>query len=116
MLERLKEHSNTVGVRGKSRLTWSNRMLFASVPAGRGRPRMLSTGVVLSPTRELAIQTLKFFRELGRNTTLRACLLVRCMPCDRRTLHAVQRCMPCDRRTLHAVQHARVASWMTGGR
>ena len=48
MLERLKEHSNTVGVRG----------------------------VVLSPTRELAIQTLKFFRELGRNTTLRACLLV----------------------------------------
>merc|ERR1719253_1750729 len=32
--------------------------------------------VVLSPTRELAMQTCKFFRQLGRYCGLRCCLLV----------------------------------------
>jgi ATP-dependent RNA helicase DDX54/DBP10 len=31
---------------------------------------------VLSPTRELALQTLKFGKDLGRHTGLRMCLLV----------------------------------------
>jgi ATP-dependent RNA helicase DDX54/DBP10 len=33
-------------------------------------------GLVLSPTRELALQTLKFAKELGKFTDLRFCLLV----------------------------------------
>ena len=33
-------------------------------------------GVVLSPTRELAIQTLRFCRQMAKHTTLRAALLV----------------------------------------
>eukprot|EP01100_Stratorugosa_tubuloviscum_P004148 TRINITY_DN2028_c4_g1_i1.p1 TRINITY_DN2028_c4_g1~~TRINITY_DN2028_c4_g1_i1.p1 ORF type:complete len:700 (-),score=340.37 TRINITY_DN2028_c4_g1_i1:800-2899(-) len=32
--------------------------------------------LILSPTRELAIQTLKFFRELGKYTDIRCCLLL----------------------------------------
>merc|ERR1719443_1403919 len=46
--ERLRSHSATVGIRG----------------------------AVLSPTRELAMQTATFFRKLGRYTGLRCCLLV----------------------------------------
>jgi ATP-dependent RNA helicase DDX54/DBP10 len=48
MLEQLQEHSSKYGARG----------------------------VVLTPTRELAMQTLKFARELGAFTNLRTCLLV----------------------------------------
>eukprot|EP01083_Nonionella_stella_P199241 730756_1 len=48
MFERLKEHSTKIGARA----------------------------VVLSPTRELALQTHKFARQLGKMTTLRACILV----------------------------------------
>eukprot|EP00933_Yihiella_yeosuensis_P069475 TRINITY_DN7603_c2_g1_i1.p1 TRINITY_DN7603_c2_g1~~TRINITY_DN7603_c2_g1_i1.p1 ORF type:complete len:953 (-),score=255.17 TRINITY_DN7603_c2_g1_i1:132-2990(-) len=48
MIERLKVHSVSVGVRG----------------------------VVLSPTRELAMQTAKFGRQLGKYSGLRNCLLV----------------------------------------
>ncbi|KAI9197350.1 uncharacterized protein BJ171DRAFT_222961, partial [Polychytrium aggregatum] len=48
LLERLKVHSAKVGCRA----------------------------LVLSPTRELAIQTLKFTKEMGKNTDLRACILV----------------------------------------
>ncbi len=32
--------------------------------------------MILSPTRELAIQTMKFASEIGQFTNLRACLLV----------------------------------------
>ena len=32
--------------------------------------------IILSPSRELAIQTLKFAKELGKHTDLRLCLLV----------------------------------------
>ena len=32
--------------------------------------------IVLAPSRELAIQTIKFAKELGKHTDLRACLLV----------------------------------------
>jgi ATP-dependent RNA helicase DDX54/DBP10 len=32
--------------------------------------------IVLSPTRDLALQTLKFARELGKHTDLRLCLVV----------------------------------------
>ena len=48
MFERLKEHSLKVGIRG----------------------------LILAPTRELALQTLKFAKELGKYTDLRLCLLV----------------------------------------
>ena len=48
MLERLKTHSAKVGVRA----------------------------MIISPTRELAIQTLKFCKELGKHTALRFCLIV----------------------------------------
>lgn len=48
LLERLKEHSARVGARA----------------------------VILSPGRELALQTLKFVKELGKHTDLRACILV----------------------------------------
>ena len=48
MLEQLQEHSQQVGARG----------------------------VILTPTRELAMQTLKFARELGCFTNLRVCLLI----------------------------------------
>jgi ATP-dependent RNA helicase DDX54/DBP10 len=48
MLERLGEHSSTVGVRG----------------------------IVLSPTRELAQQTMDFLIKLGKLTTLRASLII----------------------------------------
>ena len=47
-VQRLREHSTVVGVRA----------------------------VVLSPTRELALQTAKFARQLGKNTDLRICILV----------------------------------------
>ncbi len=48
MLERLKTHSAKIGVRG----------------------------IIISPTRELALQTLKFCKELGKHTDLRYCLIV----------------------------------------
>ena len=48
MLERLKMHTAKTGIRA----------------------------IVLSPSRELAIQTLKFAKELGKHTDLRICLLV----------------------------------------
>ncbi|CRG86603.1 hypothetical protein PISL3812_03613 [Talaromyces islandicus] len=48
MIERLKSHSNQVGLRG----------------------------LILSPSRELALQTLKVVKELGRGTDLKAVLLV----------------------------------------
>jgi ATP-dependent RNA helicase DDX54/DBP10 len=48
MLEQLQEHSPKVGARG----------------------------IILTPTRELAMQTLKFARELGCFTNLRVCLLI----------------------------------------
>ncbi|CAI5950113.1 unnamed protein product [Closterium sp. NIES-64] len=48
MIERLKAHSNTGGIRA----------------------------VILSPTRELALQTFKFTKELGKFTDLRAAVLV----------------------------------------
>lgn len=48
LIERLQEHSLQIGARG----------------------------VVLSPTRELAEQTLKFTKELGAFTNLRSCLLI----------------------------------------
>ncbi|GJP45973.1 hypothetical protein CLOM_g5309 [Closterium sp. NIES-68] len=48
MIERLKAHSNTAGIRA----------------------------VILSPTRELALQTFKFTKELGKFTDLRAAVLV----------------------------------------
>ena len=48
MLERLKAHSAKVGCRG----------------------------LILSPSRELAMQTLKFVKELGKYTDLRAIMLV----------------------------------------
>eukprot|EP01027_Heterolobosea_sp_BB2_P003864 GEZU01005819.1.p1 GENE.GEZU01005819.1~~GEZU01005819.1.p1 ORF type:complete len:808 (-),score=272.47 GEZU01005819.1:49-2472(-) len=48
MFEKLKEHSSIVGVRG----------------------------IILVPTRELALQTNKFIKEIGQFTDLRSCLLV----------------------------------------
>jgi ATP-dependent RNA helicase DDX54/DBP10 len=48
MVEKLKCHSGKVGARG----------------------------LVLSPSRELALQTLKFTKELSKYTDLRACMLV----------------------------------------
>jgi superfamily II DNA/RNA helicase len=39
-------------------------------------PRVGARAVILSPTRELAVQTLRFTADLGRFTDLRACLLV----------------------------------------
>ncbi|KAJ3102120.1 ATP-dependent RNA helicase ddx54 [Phlyctochytrium planicorne] len=48
MIERLKTHSAKFGARG----------------------------LILSPSRELAFQTLKFFKELAKNTDLRTCVLV----------------------------------------
>ena len=48
MLEKLKSHSAKVGIRG----------------------------LILSPSRELALQTLKFVKELGKYTDLRYLLLV----------------------------------------
>ncbi|KAI9361159.1 hypothetical protein DFJ73DRAFT_814172 [Zopfochytrium polystomum] len=48
LLEKLKSHSARVGARG----------------------------LILTPARELALQTLKFVKELGKHTDLRACMLV----------------------------------------
>ncbi|KAF0685566.1 Aste57867_22574 [Aphanomyces stellatus] len=48
MLEKLKEHSKKIGVRA----------------------------LVLSPTRELAVQTIKFAKSLAKYTSLKACLIV----------------------------------------
>ncbi|KAJ3111396.1 ATP-dependent RNA helicase ddx54 [Physocladia obscura] len=48
LLERLKTHSAKVGARG----------------------------LILSPSRELALQTLRFIKDIGKHTDLRACMLV----------------------------------------
>jgi ATP-dependent RNA helicase DDX54/DBP10 len=48
LLERLKAHSARVGARA----------------------------LILSPGRELALQTLKFVKEIGKHTDLRSCILV----------------------------------------
>ncbi len=37
---------------------------------------MGARGIILSPSRELALQTLKFAKELAKYTDVRACMLV----------------------------------------
>ena len=67
MFERLKTHSTKVSLVSSSHFSWTFLPLMYS--------QMGARAVILSPTRELANQTFKFAKELGRFTSLRAALV-----------------------------------------
>lgn len=63
--------------------------LFASARLGKHSTRAGARAVILAPTRELALQTARVVRDLGKHTDLRTATLVRFEFSDRHTINAL---------------------------